>query len=106
MVVEAGAGATVGAASGAGTRVSTEFGTVGASAVEDLGWALRGFRGPGGGSKTSRGFATAVALPPEALSLGNISSGTLELADLPATPMVARDPSSSLLLTPSSFASS
>jgi hypothetical protein len=35
-----------------------------------------------------------------------MSSGTLDEADLPATPICASDSSSSLLETPSSFASS
>ena len=65
-----------------------------------------GLRGAGGGSSTSRRFGASVALPPDARRRGTRSSGTLDEADLPATPICSSVPSSSLLVTPSSFASS
>ncbi len=65
-----------------------------------------GLRGAGAGSSTSRRFGASVALPPEARSLGTRSSGTLDEADLPATPICSSVTSNSLLVTPSSFASS
>ena len=69
-----------------------------------LGLALRG---AGGGSRTSRGLAgVVVAFPPDARRRGTTSSGTLEEADLPVTPIAPSVPSNSLLVTPSSFASS
>ncbi len=84
----------------------------GAGAVTGA-WQQRGFlafglglRGVGGGSSTSRRFGASVALPPDARRRGTRSSGTLDEADLPATPMCSSVASNSLLVTPSSFASS
>jgi hypothetical protein len=103
----AGAGAGAAAGSGSGTTVSAGGDEAGAGVVAALaaGLGLFGF-GEGGGSRTSRRFGAVVALPPEARSRGTMSSGTLEEADRPATPISSRVPSSSLLLTPNSFASS
>ena len=50
-----------------------------------------GLRGAGGGSSTSRRLGVAaVALPPRARSRGTRSSGTLEEADRPVTPICSR----------------
>ena len=69
--------------------------------------AFLGLRGAGGGSSTSRRLGVeAVALPPLARSRGIRSSGTLDEADRPAAPICSRVATSSLLVTPSSFASS
>jgi hypothetical protein len=95
---EAGAG-FAGAAAGAGGAGALAAAGFGA----DLGLGLRG---EGGGSSTSLDFGAAVAFPPEARSLGTMSSGTLEEADFPVTPICSSVPSNSLLVTPSSFASS
>ena len=102
-------GACFGSAGGvgvAGAAGAGAFAAAGAAAAFGFGLA-RGFRGCGGGSSTSRGLAgAAVALPPDARRRGTMSSGTLEEADFPAHPISASDASSSLLLTPSSLASS
>ena len=69
--------------------------------------AFLGLRGAGGGSSTSRRLGVeAVALPPLARSRGIRSSGTLDEADRPAAPICSSAATSSLLVTPSSFASS
>ncbi len=75
-------GATAGgAASGSGAASWTTVSFGGA-----LGFGL-GLRGAGGGSSTSRRFFASVALPPDARSRGTRSSGTLDEADLPDTPI-------------------
>ena len=106
---DADAGSVSGAASGTTTASVVATGTAAAGAPfvfwAGLAFGL-GLRGAGGGSSTSRRFGASVALPPDARSRGTRSSGTLEEADLPATPICSSVSSSSLLETPSSFASS
>ncbi len=102
----------VGATAAAGAGTGASAGGVGAGASRTTVFAAglglaRGLRGCGGGSSTSRGLAVAaVAFPPEARRRGTRSSGTLEEADFPSAPICASASSSSLLVTPSSFASS
>ena len=71
-----------------------------ATATAGAAAAFAGFglarRGCGGGSRTSRGFAAAVAWPPDARRRGTMSSGTLEEADLPAAPICSRAPQATL----------
>ena len=99
---DAGAAAGAGASATGAGATSAGFGSaLGAAAFFGL-----GLRGAGGGSSTSRRFGASVALPPEARRRGTRSSGTLEEADLPLTPICSSVPSNSLLVTPSSFASS
>ena len=61
----------------------------------------------GGQQALLRRFGVAeVALPPLARRRGIRSSGTLEEADRPVAPICSRLATSSLLVTPNSFASS
>ncbi len=110
--VEAGAGplaVAAGAAAGVGPS-SVTAGSTGASGTAltaGLAAGFFGLRGAGGGSSTSRRLGVvAVAFPPLARSRGIRSSGTLDEADRPAAPICSRVATSSLLVTPSSFASS
>src|SRR5439155_11142087 len=92
----------VSAAGGSGAAAGTGAGRLGGGAR--LGFARRGC---GGGSRTSRDLGgAAVALPPDARRRGTMSSGTLDDADLPPTPICSSVSSSSLLVTPSSLANS
>ena len=59
-----------------------------------------------GASRISLGFAPGTAFPPDARSRGTASSGTEEDAVLASNPISSRAAVRSLLLTPSSFASS
>ena len=105
-------GRSSGAVRGAAGAVAA--GAAGGSGFASRAWRRRprflalgfGLRGAGGGSSTSRRFGASVALPPEARSRGTRSSGTLDEADLPVTPICSSVASNSLLVTPSSFASS
>jgi hypothetical protein len=110
MGAAAGAGACGGDAGSAGAAAAAgEAGAAaGAAGFGVAFWAALARFGfdDGGGSRISRLLGAVVFLPPEARSLGTMSSGTLEEADRPVTPISSRVVSSSLLLTPSSLASS
>ncbi len=86
---------------------ASSFGMSGTAFTTGFAAGFLGLRGAGGGSRTSRRLdVAAVALPPLARSRGIRSSGTLEEADRPVAPICSRVATSSLLVTPSSFASS
>ena len=104
------------AGAGAGRRGGRRRRRGGTGSCRDVGTAFTtgfaaaaflGLRGAGGGSSTSRRLGVAaVALPPLARSRGIRSSGTLDEADRPVAPICSRVATRSLLVTPSSFASS
>src|SRR5262245_30726891 len=81
-----GAGAGAAAAAGATSASGAVAGAAGSGAAA-FGFGLGVARGFGGGSITWRGLAAFVALPPEARRRGTRSSGTLDEADFPVTPI-------------------
>ena len=100
-----GAGAGVGVPGGTATGSGSARGG-GASVAGTAFVLVFGLTLGVGASTTSLIFAAFTGFPPEALSRDTASSGTEDEAVLPSTPICSSAAISSLLVTPSSLASS